>query len=320
MTTLFALLALLSPVALVAGLIQPSWVLPWSKTKTRGRAALTYWISTIVFLILTGITAPETSTQQATAPSPPTEPVSPSPSQTSPSPVPTEATVVQPSTTVVSVGDGDTIRVKRNGEGISVRLACTDAAEKAQSPWGGMATAKLKELLPVGQAVELRVADTDRYGRTIAEVFKDGSSVNLQMVKSGQAVVYRQYLSACTSTQDQYLRAEAQAKAQRLGFWEQAAPIMPWDYRHGKVAKSSKPVTPTSRPVSKPTLSTPSPEPSVASTSKTSTTQSSTSSSSKGDYDCSDFSTQADAQKYLLPGDPYKLDREGDGAACESLP
>ncbi len=38
------------------------------------------------------------------------------------------------------------------------------------------------------------------------------------------------------------------------------------------------------------------------------------------DYDCSDFSTQAQAQKFLLPGDPHGLDGEGDGVACESLP
>ena len=38
------------------------------------------------------------------------------------------------------------------------------------------------------------------------------------------------------------------------------------------------------------------------------------------DYDCSDFSTQAQAQKYLLPGDPYRLDGDGDGRACNSLP
>jgi endonuclease YncB( thermonuclease family) len=38
------------------------------------------------------------------------------------------------------------------------------------------------------------------------------------------------------------------------------------------------------------------------------------------DYDCGDFSTQAQAQKYLLKGDPYRLDSDGDGVACESLP
>ena len=38
------------------------------------------------------------------------------------------------------------------------------------------------------------------------------------------------------------------------------------------------------------------------------------------DYNCSDFSTQAQAQKYLLKGDPYGLDRDANGIACESLP
>ena len=35
-------------------------------------------------------------------------------------------------------------------------------------------------------------------------------------------------------------------------------------------------------------------------------------------YDCSDFETQAEAQ--LLPGDPYGLDGDNDGQACDTLP
>lgn len=38
------------------------------------------------------------------------------------------------------------------------------------------------------------------------------------------------------------------------------------------------------------------------------------------DYDCDNFSNQAQAQGYLLAGDPYRLDADGDGVACESLP
>jgi hypothetical protein len=38
-----------------------------------------------------------------------------------------------------------------------------------------------------------------------------------------------------------------------------------------------------------------------------------------GDVDCSDFSSSAEAQGYLLPGDPYRLDADGDGQACDSL-
>lgn len=38
------------------------------------------------------------------------------------------------------------------------------------------------------------------------------------------------------------------------------------------------------------------------------------------DYNCEDFSTQAEAEEYLLPGDPYNLDADGDGIACEDNP
>jgi micrococcal nuclease len=41
-----------------------------------------------------------------------------------------------------------------------------------------------------------------------------------------------------------------------------------------------------------------------------------------GDYDCSDFDTQAEANAVLdrTAGDPHNLDADGDGEACESLP
>jgi hypothetical protein len=38
------------------------------------------------------------------------------------------------------------------------------------------------------------------------------------------------------------------------------------------------------------------------------------------DYDCADFENQAEAEEYLLPGDPYRLDADSDGIACEDLP
>ena len=41
------------------------------------------------------------------------------------------------------------------------------------------------------------------------------------------------------------------------------------------------------------------------------------------DYDCSDFATQREAQSVYenaSPGDPYRLDRDRDGVACETLP
>jgi hypothetical protein len=45
-----------------------------------------------------------------------------------------------------------------------------------------------------------------------------------------------------------------------------------------------------------------------------------TASAHRRDYDCADFATQAEAEEYLLPGDPYNLDADGDGIACEDNP
>ena len=51
------------------------------------------------------------------------------------------------------------------------------------------------------------------------------------------------------------------------------------------------------------------------------TTPESTSSVAPVDaFDCTDFQTQEEAQLYLAPGDPYNLDEDGNGLACENLP
>jgi micrococcal nuclease len=135
---------------------------------------------------------------------------------------------------VLSVGDGDTFRVTQanNPQPITIRLACVDAPETSQAIYGPQATQRLKQLLPIGQVVSLKIADTDRYGRKVAEVTRNGLNVNVQMVTEGQAVVYRQYLNACSQTvQQQLLQAESAAQQRRLGFWQQTNPVLPAIYR-----------------------------------------------------------------------------------------
>ncbi len=173
--------------------------------------------------------------------------------------------------TVVSIGDGDTLRVRKSGQVTTIRLACVDAPERAQSPWGQQSTSRLKQLLPPGTPVQVRTLTRDRYGRTVAELYVGKQSVNLQMVKQGQAVVYRQYLKGCAATKDQYLQAETQAKKQRLGFWNQRSPVIPWDYRRGKRSGNSQ--TPKKVAPSRQTQSLPS--------------------CTKSDCNCSNFKTQA---------------------------
>jgi micrococcal nuclease len=139
----------------------------------------------------------------------------------------------QPETTVISTGDGDTLQVEQTGQPLTIRLACVDAPETDQ-PGGQEAATRLRELLPRGTVIELQVVDTDRYGRTVAEIQSNGQSVGLQMVREGQAIVYPQYLDGCADSRAAYLDAEAKAKQQQLAFWSQTNPIVPWEWRQGQ--------------------------------------------------------------------------------------
>jgi micrococcal nuclease len=208
--------------------------------------------------------------------------------------------------TIVSVGDGDTIRVRTAEKTLTVRLSCIDSPELKQQPYGQAASNRLKQLLPVGQAVSLKIADTDRYGRSVAKVYTGSTSINLALVQEGQAVVYRQYLGGCPELRDRLLSAEAQAKQQRLGLWAQANLLMPWDFRH--LGHAAKPYggsagqtlgAKRSHVVSYPKA--------IAQPAKS--------------HSCKSFKTQAEAQQIFdrYPGDPFRLDRDRDGKACEKL-
>ncbi|NEQ27521.1 MAG: thermonuclease family protein [Microcoleus sp. SIO2G3] len=131
---------------------------------------------------------------------------------------------------VISTGDGDTLHVRQNGQNVTVRLACIDAPERHQ-PGGSAASDRLRQLLPPGRRIQLRAVNTDRYGRTVGEIFAGGRSINLQLVTEGQAVVYPQYLSGCHDDRTAYLQAEQTARTARRGFWSQRNPMMPWDWR-----------------------------------------------------------------------------------------
>jgi micrococcal nuclease len=161
--------------------------------------------------------------------------------------------------------------------------------------------------------LQVRSIERDRYGRTVAELFLGNQSVNLMMVADGQAVVYPQYLNGCSETKEQYIAVESIAKAQKLGFWNQDNPVMPWDYRRGKRLDNRPTTSASPRPQPLPSTAA-SPTPATSTAKLPACTQS--------DCDCKDFKTQAEAKRVLdaFPGDPFDLDRDKDGVPCESLP
>ena len=134
--------------------------------------------------------------------------------------------------TVLSIGDGDTIRVRQAGKALTVRLACIDAPETAQSPYGQQARTYLQQRLPIGREVSLDIKTTDRYGRSVAEVISE-ININLALVEDGQAFAYRQYLSGCNAKE--YLDAEYRASRRRYGVWQVEGGITrPWDFRRAR--------------------------------------------------------------------------------------
>ena len=136
---------------------------------------------------------------------------------------------------VLSVGDGDTIRVSSPSgtNKTTVRLACIDAPETSQAPYGNDARQALQEQLPIGTEISLRTKATDRYGRTVAEVLKGTNNINQELVAAGVAFVYWQYIDGCD--REIYSRLENEARLKSLGVWAVTGGIQrPWDYRRGR--------------------------------------------------------------------------------------
>ena len=186
---------------------------------------------------------------------------------------------------VLSVGDGDTITVRRSTGKVNVRLSCIDAPETSQRPYGQQSRQKLKALLPIGTTVKLRVKSKDRYGRTIAEVLKGNNNINQAMVGSGNAFVYWQYIQGCD--RGTYRRLENQARHKSLGVWSGRGKIqLPWDYRRERRRGGGS--------------------------------SSSGSTEGRPRWRCKDIGSWATAQQLLKEGHTY-LDRDKDGEACERL-
>jgi hypothetical protein len=148
----------------------------------------------------------------------------------------------------------------------------------------------LQGLLPIGSEVTLKTKAVDRYGRSVAEVLKGGSNINQNLVRSGDAFVYWQYISGCD--RQTYSRLENDARLKGAGVWSVPGGIQrPWDYRRGRRGANTPPVSGGGA---------------------------SSSGSGSSRYRCKEIGSWSRAQDLLKQGHTY-LDRDGDGEACESL-
>jgi endonuclease YncB( thermonuclease family) len=138
--------------------------------------------------------------------------------------------------TVTKIVDGDTLNVviPGNSQEIKVRFACVDAPELDQ-PGGKPSRTSLSALLPLGTVVEIRpVAPNDQYNRVPAFVFSAGKNVNLQQTLAGQMWFYPEYSRTCPEYAPALKAAEAEARLNKLGLWNQLDPCRPADWRSNK--------------------------------------------------------------------------------------
>ncbi|WP_246101522.1 thermonuclease family protein [Streptomyces cyaneus] len=189
---------------------------------------------------------------------------------------------------VERIVDGDTIEVRGDGgilpkgQTATVRLLEIDAPEVGTC-YSDESSARIAVLLPVGSSVRIeRDKDLkDQYDRYLLYVWNDQEEfVNHSLVSTGhaEAVLYR--------PNDKYWQTISQAgsdaKDTGAGLWSAC----------GKEAETPAPPA-TPEPTAPEDAYLPAPPP---------------------DLDCSDL----DGPVPVGPGDPHRLDRDGDGIGCES--
>lgn len=153
--------------------------------------------------------------------------------------------------TVTKISDGDTIKVQpAKGDVLTIRMTGMDTPELhlptkgkgivEQPYWGQAAADQLARRIAVGDRVTLMSYGFDKYGRTLARVFKDGVDINLEMVRSGWGALYlvcgkgecdSDYAEAYAI--DEYIAACNEAVEHGRGIFNPKGPLdeLPFEFR-----------------------------------------------------------------------------------------
>ena len=107
-----------------------------------------------------------------------------------------------------------------------MRLHGIDTPERDQ-PYGSEATAASEGM--VETSVYIVEVDTDRYGRTVAQLYhsEEGYDTNASMVCAGHAWCYERYAPNSELLED----CQEEAQDAPKGLWESDDPMPPWKWR-----------------------------------------------------------------------------------------
>lgn len=141
---------------------------------------------------------------------------------------------------VVGILDGATLTVLDKARiRHTIRLVAIDAPE-ARQPFGKESKQHLATLM-LGKAVVIEWRQHDRYGRILGKVMQQIQpcptcpqtfDAGLAQIEAGLAWWYREdRREQSLADQGYYEYAEFDAKARRIGLWQDAAPMPPWEWR-----------------------------------------------------------------------------------------
>lgn len=142
---------------------------------------------------------------------------------------------------VTKVTDGDTMHLLSDGKKIIIRLHGVDSPDKCQDQFQEAKVFATESLL--GQTVTFIQTDTDRFERSVGELYLSSEKTDLNagvwfnklIVEKGYAWHWPKY-----SNSPLLKRAQEQAKRSRVGVWQQANPMPPWEYRQTEKYKNCK--------------------------------------------------------------------------------
>ena len=98
---------------------------------------------------------------------------------------------------IKSCYDGDTCT---SVDGETIRLACIDTPElkgKNSDPEKGIEARDFLNKLVANKEISIKRITKDRYGRTVAELFKDGLNIQELIVNQGYGKIYKKYSYQC---------------------------------------------------------------------------------------------------------------------------
>ena len=215
---------------------------------------------------------------------------------------------------IAKVVDADTISVKNR----TIRLEGIDAPEMTQHcfmhgrtwPCGREAASALREWISA-RTVSCTGLKQDRYGRLLARCTVDGYSMGGWLVESGWAFAFRQYSS-------DFVEYEDDARRMKRGLWAGEF-VMPWTWREcqrrgGQLAKCSAATAQKAQKVDGLRR-----EGSLPRSQQATLRPRHVNSSAHAPYpNCAAVRAAGIAPLHRgMPGYSRRLDRDGDGVACE---